>query len=140
MGTFTPRPKRPTYRAGAVLRERERAVLSVVGVSISTMIGAKPYDEDQDFDAEALNFDTVEVRVNNRTTLRLTQLTVPELTALRDTFLDSVDLAMPICAELDRVAQVAAESGDDEGIPLLRAYRAAPAYIIRERISPRSPA
>ena len=103
MGTFNPRPKRPTYRAGAVLRERERAVLSIVGVSISTLIGAKPYDEDQDFDAEALDFDTVEVRVNNRATLRLTQLTVPELTALRDIFLDSVDLAMPICAELDRV-------------------------------------
>jgi len=140
MGTHTPRAgKRRRYRAGATLDESERSALTLAGLGISVMVGAKPYDETQDFDAELCGFDTIQVTVNGRASIRLTQLTVAELAALRDILMDSIDLAMPICAELDRIANEAAVTGEDDGVPILRAYRASPAILIRERIQPRSP-
>lgn len=139
MATWTPRGGTTRRRAGATLSESERAVLSVVGTAISVMIGGKPYDEEQDFDAEVCGFDTVSISINGKTSIRLTQLTVAELSALRDIFNDSIDLAMPICAELDRLATEAAETGDDDLVPLLRAYRSNPTMVIRQRIAPRSP-
>lgn len=58
--------------------------------------------------------------------IMLSNLTVEELNSLRELVNMAIDLALPVAAERDRIADVAAREGDDSNY---RAYRRAPQLV-----------
>lgn len=65
-------------------------------------------------------------RQNN---MMLTNLTVEELHKMKEFFDLAFELALPVAAERDRIADESAGNGDDS---VYRAYRRAPSLVIRE--------
>jgi hypothetical protein len=122
------------FQAGKQSRFKDERLAEDRRAWLKTFIGQfilriQPKDED---DKESYGDSVILVipRPSGRPVfLNLTNLTSQELSLMKQFFDTVFDLAEPLCAERDRIAQNAFDNGDDSHI---RLYRSVPDLIVRE--------
>jgi hypothetical protein len=130
---YRPGSRNPKYRRDGRLTENRAAWLKTIGGQFVMMRYPNEDlpEEYANMQEEGPTYLLVIPRKGGRpTTINITSYTLEELEMTRRFFNELFDLAEPIVRHRDKVAQDAADAGDDS---YTRYYREVPQYVVRAR-------
>jgi hypothetical protein len=119
--------RRNAYRPSKISDNRARWVKVV---NSEYVVYENKHDPERDEVGSNIILSIRSNRMKTPANINLTALTLEELRAIRELLTITLDRAEPICAERDKVADNAFQSGDDTNA---RSYRAAPFVVDRTR-------